>query len=233
MHFSSMAIASITAWLNNPARSYYQGRMLYEQYGENRVLITLFQSGSTSFHFSKLTAALQALNTQANLEPKAIVLKEPAPAPLVRPDKAAPIGFEEAPDKILEIRNEKNRRYAQARRLFESIRVLDSKDLRRDAALQLLDHMDYVNEAWGAIDEWKDSGRIREIQQKETTLEVSELSLVELVQESKNLPPNITKDKNKLKAATLPSVQAKIAARLQARIHRLELVKRRLKDELV
>lgn len=226
-----MAIASITSWLNDPDRSYQTGLLLYEQYGDNRVLISLFKSGSTSFHFSKLNAALQELNTKANLEPRAIAISDQEHIPAANENKFKD-RFENAPEKILEIRNEKNRRYAQARRLFESIRVLDSKDLRRDAALQLLDHMDYVNQAWMAIDEWRESGQIQEIQEKESESDVSQLSLVELLQEAKNLPTYISKDRQKLKAENLPSKQAKISFRLNGRLHRLELVKRRL-NELV
>jgi len=227
-----MAIASITAWLNNPDRSYNHGRLLFEQYGDDRVLLALLKSGSTSFHFSKLQTALERLNKKSNLEPKQIVIAEKITDVLERPDQR-PIGYENAPNKILEIRNLKNKRYAQARHLFESIRVLDSKELRLQAGLELLDHMDYVADAWGAIDDWKENGRIRELAQKETEKEVADLTFIELVQESKNLPPNISKDRTKLKEANDPKKQTKIATRLEARERRLEMVKRRLANELV
>jgi len=227
-----MAIASITAWLNNPSRSYEHGRLLYEQYGTNRVTLRILSSGSSSFHFSKLQAALEEVNKQSNLEPKPIVLPEHHLIVPERPgDRVSE--YKDAPDKILEIRNEKNRHYAQARRLFETARVLDSQSQRLDAALQILDHMDYVGEAWAAIDDWKKDGRIREIAQKQAEKDVSELSLVELIKEEKNLGPNISKDKGRLEAAESSKKKIEIAERLKSREIRLDLIRRRLRDELV
>ena len=224
-----MAIASITAWLADPNRKYEHGRLLYEQYGTDKVLRVLLCSGSTSFHFSKLQLALEGLNKLANLEPQPVIIGE------IQPSKNSdPLsGFENAPDKILEIRNTKNRRYAQARRLFEAIRVMDSQNHRLEAALELLDHMDYVSEAWQAIDEWREVGKVREFQEHENEAAVSELTLTELLKEANNLPPNISKDRGRLKSAKSPIKEAEIAERLRKREQRLELIRRRLKDELV
>lgn len=227
-----MAIASITTWLNNPSRNYEHGRLLYEQYGTNRVVLKLLSSGSTSFHFTKLQAALEEVNKQSNLEPKPIVLPEHHLIVPERPgDRVSE--YKDAPEKILEIRNEKNRHYAQARRLFEMARILDSQPQRLDAALQILDHMDYVSEAWSAIDEWKKDGRVREIAQKQAEKEVSELSLVELIKEEKNLRPNISKDKGRLEVAESLERKIEIAERLKSRELRLDLIRRRLQNELV
>lgn len=227
-----MAIASITAWLNNPSKSYEHGRLLYEQYGSSRAILRILSTGNSSFHFAKLQAALEEVNKQSNLEPKPIVLPEHH---LIAPERPGDrlSEYKDAPEKILEIRNEKNRHYAQARRLFEQIRMLDSQAQRLDAGLQILDHMDYVSEAWSAIDEWKKDGRIREIAQKQAEKEVAELSLVEMIKEEKNLRTYISKDKAKLETAESSKKKIDIAERLQARSRRLDLIRGRLQNELV
>lgn len=226
-----MAIASITAWLNDPNRNYLHGKALYEQYGENKAVLALIRSGSGSFHLAKLKEGLEKLNLLANLEPKPIVINDyHRPEPAAAPGKTNP-DFTSAPDQILRIRNEKNEKYAQARKLHETIRMMDSRQHRLQAGLQLLDLMDEVNESWSIIDEWKEKGTIREKMLADTEKSVAELTLAELLQESRNIPPNITKDRKKLPTAT-DAKKVDIALRLEAREARLKAIKKRL-DEIV
>lgn len=225
-----MAIASITAWLNDPNRNYLHGKALYEQYGDNKAVLALIRSGSGSFHLAKLKEGLEKLNLLANLEPKPIVINDHRPEPAAAPGKTNP-DFTSAPDQILRIRNEKNEKYAQARKLHETIRVMDSRQHRLQAGLQLLDLMDEVNESWSIIDEWKEKGTIREKMLADTEKSVAELTLAELLQESRNIPPNITKDRKKLPTAT-DAKKVDIALRLEAREARLKAIKKRL-DEIV
>src|SRR5690606_10562475 len=98
-----MAIASITAWLKSPKRDYHHGKMLYEQYGDDQLILTIIRTGSTSYHFNKLLAGLEALNKFSNMEPQQIKIVDPPPV-----DDASD-KWAGAPDPIIEIRNEKNR----------------------------------------------------------------------------------------------------------------------------
>ena len=231
-----MAIASITAWLNSADKPYHHGRALYEQYGEDKALLRLVKSGSGSYHFEKLKAGLELINKNSNLVPKQIVIGDLVrEAPNSRPSAAGDSkkvnpDLEDAPDEITKIRNEKNLRYAQARRLFETIRVMDSREHRLQAGLELLDHMDFVNDCWAVIDEWRESGKIQEMKKEETETSVSALTLPELMKEARNLPTYITKDRQKLAAAKQESNKMRIALRLEWRIKRLELIKKRLEN---
>jgi len=72
-----MAITSITAWLNTSNLNFTRGRLLYEQYGDNRLVLAVIKSGSGFYHFSKLHAAMLKLNEKKYLEPKQIVYTPP------------------------------------------------------------------------------------------------------------------------------------------------------------
>jgi hypothetical protein len=223
-----MAIASITGWLENPDRTYHQGRALYEQYGENKAILALIKSGSGSYHLGKLIEGLRLVNQQCNLVPKPIVIGNySAPAPNVAPGKTN-LDFTSAPDQILRIRDEKTQNYAQARALFANIRVMDSKQHRLKAGLELLDLMDKVNEAWSVIDAWKDTGKIAEQKQAETEKDVAALTIRELIAESRNLPTYITKDRKLLETDLPDAKRVEVAFRLQFRIARLKLINNRL-----
>lgn len=222
-----MAIASITRWLDG-SRDYKEGRSLYEQYGTDPVVLAIIGSGSGTYHFSILRDALIKLNEQANIQPKPIVVPEVV---LTQRDTKASPDLLGAPDEIWQVRADKNLAYAEARALFERVRVMDSRDHRRDAALVILDKMDQVAEAWQILDEWKATGRVREISKKQTTKDVSELSLSELIKQEKNLQTYISKAKKRFNNAPADK-RAKIAATLEANQHKLAEVRRRM-DELV
>jgi hypothetical protein len=225
-----MAIASITAWLTSPDKSYSHGRALYEQYGEDRITLAMIRSGSSTFHFNKLLAGLQKLNLHTDIAPKPIVIGQYKPEPVAVPGSKADIDFKDAPEKILQIKTEKSQRYAQARKLHEAIRIMDSKQHRLSAALELLDHMDFVSDAWSIIDEWREKGNIREMVQKEQCSSVADLTHAELLKEQSLLGPNITKDKARLAECKVPRKAVKIAARLQGREIRMEHIRRRLRE---
>lgn len=222
-----MAIASITQWLDG-SRDFVEGRGLYEQYGSDPVVLAVIRTGSGTYHFSLLLEALEELNAQTNLQPKPITIPEVVMSK--REAKGSPdlLG---APDELWQVRADKNLAYAQARALHERIRVMDSRDHRRDAALELLNKMDEVADAWQVLDEWKATGRVRELRKSETTKGVSELSLAELIKQEKNLQTYISKAKKRF-ATAAPEKRAKIGATLEANQHKLEEVRRRM-NELV
>jgi hypothetical protein len=110
------------------------------------------------------------------------------------------------------------------------IPYMDSQNHRLEAGKELLQKMSYVQDCWQAIDEWKDNGTIRELKLQEIEKSVEDLTTSELRQEEKNLPPNISKDKKKLKVTNDPAKQLKLENRIQIRQKRLEHVKRRLSE---
>jgi hypothetical protein len=226
-----MAIASITQWLNSPDKNYLQGRLLYEQYGNNRVTLALISSGSGSYHLSKLITALADINSRPEIKPQQIAIAKvvAVPMPVVKASKEA-IDYKDAPQLILDIRAQKTENYATARKLHESIRFIESKEHRCSAGLQILDLMDEVSEAWGIIDEWKEKGHVRAVEQKKQMAAVSEMSHLELLQEEKRLAPNVTKDRKKLLKPLSKRKELDIQVRLQERSIRLEEVRRRINE---
>lgn len=225
-----MAIASVTEWLKSESKTYLHGKVLYMQYGNKAHLIALFNSGSSGFHFQKLEVALQELNLLNSPPPKQIIIAEP-PKPKVLEEKSI-LDYKNSPDKIKEIIGAKNKSYALARSYFTTIPFMDSQEHRKEAAKELLKEMDFVQDCWQAIDEWKENGKIREIKLQNIASDVDGLSLAQLLKEENNLAPNISKDKTKLKECKDPKRLLKIEARLKERIKRFEMVKRRL-NELV
>lgn len=226
-----MAIASITEWLRSDDKNYQHGKVLYLQYGDKEHLKALFNSGSSNFHFQKLEEALEDLNKLNSPPPKQIITAEP-PKPKVL-EKGALMDYISAPDKIKEIIAAKNKAYALARSYFTTIPFMDSQEHRKEAGKELLKEMAFVQDCWQAIDEWQKNGRIREIKLKEIEFDVNALSKSDLLKESNNLPPNISKDRGKLRSATDPKEILKLENRIKERSERLTQVKRRLKNELI
>lgn len=234
-----MAIASITTWLTSPNKSYVHGRALYQQYGDDKLVLTIINSGSSSYHFSKLHEALDKLNAQSNLEPKRITFVAPPPP---EPDVSAggtpgaiskvKTNLDVAPPEIRAIRDDKNLMHAEARHLHTMLRLMDSKEHRLEAALKILDNMDKVNESWVAMDEWERTGVITKLQQEETIKAVNELSTQELFKEIKNLPSSISKARKRYNDNTDPKKKTKALAKVHSLVARQSEVKRRI-DELV
>jgi len=221
-----MAIAALTAWLNDPNRIYIQGKYLYEQYGSNRSLLAFFNTGSTSFHLTKLTSAISALNQDSNIEPKPLKVPDIIP-PSDTPERVK-ISYDSAPDQILLILEKKRLNYAKARKLFEMIRVMENDEQRLEAGLEILALMDEVNEAWAIIDEWNETGRIREIKEKESMAEVQNMSIPQLFQEKARLAPNISKDRKKFNNAKTDRERLKYSKKLEANELRYKLVQERI-----
>lgn len=226
-----MAIASITTWLNNPNKIYAHGLLLFEQYGSSAVTLALLRSGEGSYHLSKMQQALQALNDQPGLQPKAVVIGAYIAEPISIHGKGQ-FDYATAPEQIVQIWDNKNQHYAQARKLHEAIRVLDDQDHRLQAGLELLDHMDKVNQSWSILDKYHDTGEIAKLDIPDQAAAVDSLTVAQLIQEHNNLKPNISKDRRKLRETTDQAKKIELARRLEMREARLVLVKGRLKNEI-
>jgi len=235
-----MAIASITAWLNSPNKNYTHGKLLYHQYGSDRLILTIIESGSGTYHFNKLSEALSLLNEQSDLQPKQIVYVPPAVEDpdqtevpkITSPNSKVKTNLDDAPPEIRAIRNEKNEKFAEARHALAVARVSDSKEHRLEKALLILDNMDIVNESWLVMDTWRETGKITEKQNEQVVASVSELNLQQLLTEEKNLPTYISKARKRHTRHTDPVKKTKALAKVQSLISRLNEVKRRI-NELV
>lgn len=223
-----MAIASITTWLNTPQKNYRQGCALYAQYGNKEYLKALFNTGNSSYHFTKLEAALLDLNKLNNPPPKNIIVAEKPKETLLAP--IAKFDYGNYPDKIQEIIKAKNFAYAKARKLFETIPFLDSQTHRLEAGKELLADRKFVQECWQAIDKWKESGEIMEVAIKKIETDVADLSLADLIKEQKNIPPNISKDRKKLKECSDAVQKIKFTDRINERTMRLDLINKKLNE---
>ena len=226
-----MAIASITTWLNDVNRSYNVGKLLFEQYGDNKVTLTLINSGNSSFHQQQLFKALQKINLQVDLQPKKIVIGN-MPTPEKENHGKTVIEYKTAPEQILNIREQKSARFAQARKLHESIRIMDSQEHRLEAALQILELMDEVNEAWAIIDQWNENGEIIAQKQKEQVKAIEEMNIHELLREKANLSPNISKDKKRITTAKNEKERLKYTQKYEDRKERLALVLERIANAI-
>lgn len=223
-----MAIASISAWLNNTNPNFHHGRMLYEQYGDDALVLTIIKSGSGSYHFSKLKEGLEKLNEQSNIQPKKIVLDVPVHQEPVKYETKEKVNLDNAPAEIWEIRNQKNLEFAYARQLHLNIKLMDSVDHRLEAALQLLDHMDYVNKSWLIIDEWNKSGIVTKMEQEAVEQSVADLTTQDLLKELKNLPSSISKARKRYNDHTDPRKKTKALAKVQSLLNRQIEIKRRV-----
>ncbi|WP_231424015.1 hypothetical protein [Pedobacter sp. Leaf250] len=231
-----MAIASITAWLLSPNPNFIHGKLLFQQYGNDRLVETIINSGSGAYHFSKLRSALEKINESPGIEPKQIVYTSPPvpdqPAHAEPPtssliSKSKP-DLDDAPAEIWAFRNQKNAIHAEARHLFVTAKLMDSKEHRLEAALRILDLMDQVNEYWLIIDTWRETGKILELKKEEAIAEVSALTIQELLQEQKNLPSYISKARKRFNDAKEPRKKTRALAKVESLVSRLTEVKRRI-----
>ncbi|SDM40500.1 hypothetical protein [Pedobacter antarcticus] len=226
-----MAIASLKLWLDDPNRKYIHGLLLYEQYGDNPVILALLKSGQGSYQTGKLINALQALNERNDLVPKKIIIGEYIPEPTTIHGKED-FDYPNTPELIIQIRDKKNSDYAQARKLHESIRVIDDQQYRLEAALELLDKMDAVDTSWSVLDLYRETGEVKKLNNPDQQSEVDTLTLTELMREDKNLQSNISKDKGRLLEAKDDKRKLIISQRLDQRKQRLEMVRLKQADLL-
>lgn len=220
MPYLSMAIAAIQQWLSLPQPTYAQGLTLYKQYGASSALLALFNSGTSSFHIQKLTAALIELNnTKTIVESTTHTINRLIP-PMdefrsSRESKKVAPDFDAMPDAVKTIMDDKTALYKQSQHLhFKLFTATTDKD-RRELALQILNNMERVNELWHAIDTYTDTGNIPEIIQQEAQKSISELSILERTRLRSNLPTYITKAKKKLEMLPEGEKKAKKTQELQ------------------
>lgn len=228
-----MAISIIQRYLSAAHKNYDEGRVLFERYSDNKVLIALFRSGKSSYHCNRLFVELAKLKEKDPvLVPQTLQVEKPVIPTLEsfdQPSKAIlKDDFHSLPDRIKDVYRKKNMHYSRHLQLFIEIGLTDDRDKRLEMALTMLSDKDEVNACWAVIDEYKETGRILVEETETIEEEVNELSLDQLIALIKNIPPNLSKDKAKLKTMPEGHKKAKVVLRYERNKIKLDLVKARL-----
>lgn len=231
-----MAIAKITSWLADPNRSYDHGRSLYEQFGTDVVVLAVIKGGNSPYHFTKLFDSLTALNQtlEEKTAPKQAIIpnlsefKGPAAAPVKnKPD------FHSLPDAMKDVTTIKNQHKRRADQLYIEIAFTESSEDRRIMALTMLEDYDKVQECWGILDNYRDTGIVLESKRKTIDEEVKDLSVLQMMNSLKNIRTYLCKDKKKAVAMKPGRQLSKVLARIQENQLKLKLLEERMKNELV
>jgi hypothetical protein len=226
-----MAIASVLQWLSDPNRTYHHGKLLYEQYGNNIVSSTIINTGhqGSNYHFTFLENCLKEL---ADHTPEKMQVAIPQLETFTVPDKPgiSDQEYKKLPEDMKSIRKDAKNQYNRAKWLFARIPLTDSKEQRLEMALQLLDDFDENRRQMGHVQGFLEKGTYtpETIILKELK-PVEDLSIKELIAESKNIPTYVTKDIKRIKDVPVDTDRFKeLTSRIKARKERLEQVNRRL-----
>ncbi|MGJ1366289.1 hypothetical protein [Sphingobacterium spiritivorum] len=235
-----MGNLAIKKFLNQSVHNYNEARVLFERYSTNAVLKLLFRSGSSSYHHRRLLSELSELSeipepcvNQSLQNPEIPIIPEKPVIPELS-DFDIPVknnqkdNWDSAPDQIKDVIRRKNMHHRRSQHLFIEIGLTEDKDKRLEMTLTLLNDHEQVNACWAVIDAYRETGKI--LVEKTVTLEeqVDSMSPKELIAASKNIPPNLSKDKAKLQHLEEGHKKAKVLLRYQTNQIKLDLVKKRL-----
>lgn len=244
-----MAIAIIEAWLKDYNRTYEQGKLLYDQFGDCPLKKAIFRGGSgkSAYHFNRLQDELKKISQQHQPEQKPVftppvnhpALKTSAiPAPAIAspaqigipqniysvPDKQ----WNSYPDRIKAIYAENKQLHTHSQLLFNQSRMTESAEERGPLDLQILAERRKINENWAIIKKFHESGLVTEEIKKKAQKSVSEMSVTEMAKQLKNIPTYITKSRAKLENITDAVKREKEEQKVQAWEEQLVLIKSRL-----
>ena len=228
-----MAIASILQWLSDPNRTYQHGKILYEQYGNNIVAATIINTGhqSSNYHFTYLENCLKDLvdHTPQKME---VIIPDLTEFNQTQKQGISDQEYQKLPEDLRIIRKDAKNQFNRAKWLFARIPLTDSKEQRLEMALQLLDDFDDNRRQMGHVQGFLDKGTyIPETIILKELRPVQDLSIKELIAESKNIPTYITKDIKRIKDVLIDSDRFReLTSRINARKERLEQVNRRLNE---
>lgn len=230
MYIAYMAIAPILRWLSDPNRTYHHGKLLYEQYGNNIVSKTIINTGhqGSNYHFNFLENCLKELADQT---PDKLAVIIPDLESFTTPAKPgiSDQQYQTLPVELRDIRKDAKNQFNRAKWLFTRIPMIDSKEQRLEMAIQLLDDFDDNRRQMGHVQGFLDKGTYTpELIILKKQKPVVELTIKELIAESKNIPTYISKDRAKLESSDDVDFKTKVTARISARQERLELIQRRL-----
>lgn len=227
-----MAIAPVLQWLSDPNRTYHHGKLLYEQYGNNIVHQTIINTGhqASNFHFTYLENSLRAIADQGTTKS---IVDIPDLQAFDKPEISgiSDQEYSKLPEDLRTIRKDAKNNFNRAKFLFARIPLVDSKEERLTMALQLLNDFDRNREKMGHVQGFLDTGSFTPpVTVIKDLKAVSELTVRELIAESKNLPTYISKDRTRLDVAENDLRKEDLKNRIKARLERLEEIQRRLNE---
>jgi hypothetical protein len=206
-----MAIAPIFTWLNSTDKNYQLGVALYNQYGNKSHLKTFFKNGNSDYHFNRLLDVLTDLNEDISIVVTAT--RSERPAGFIIPELEAisvpqtryslsDKEWNEAPETLKDLYTKTSRLKSRADLIYHQTRIAPTKDERLQLALAQLADRHQVNVIWKEIKEYHATGLLKEIITAEQEKPVNDLGLAELIKLSQNLPPYITKARQRLELLT-------------------------------
>jgi hypothetical protein len=185
-----MAIACVTSWLEN-GRPYDQGVILYQEYGKNFILKSLFATGYSNFNSQKLTEELRLINDQT--------IADPAPSTLyvksLKTEVFEKINHAALPEDLQKENILKGELYRQAGKLKKQLEFMKSPEARSTAIKAILANFEQIDKIWAKLDYFQQTGKkMREPEIFEEKIE----SHAFLLKRRNNLRTYITKIKKEI-----------------------------------
>ena len=231
LHFSFMAIAKISNWLNDLRRDYNLGVLLYEHYGKSVLLKTFFKNGNSQYHQDRLYASLEELNGILEDVTNTSSFKFPKLEEIAVPIKRYGVTDEvwnKLPDQIKDLYTLNSKLHRHSQMLFDQARIAKTDEERIDYGMQILSERKKLNSNWEAIKDYFAQGKIKEKIKEEILPSVDDLSMVDLVSKSKNIPTYLSKDRSKLNSMQDGPKKNKVLLRIQDNEIFLAAIKKRL-----
>ena len=175
-------IKDLDDWLKS-GRNYLVGVALYEKYGDNSTLKTLFRSGCNSWLTGKLLTSIK------DLRDKAAVLV-PVREPRTVKKETIRVSKNESDQIIEDLVKEKGALYKEAANLHPFLHLMSKEELQK-AAPRILQNFKRINRIWQIIDNHEVTGAV-------PVNLTGKLTLKEFVGKIRNLPTYVTKLKKKL-----------------------------------
>lgn len=197
-------MATISEWLKSK-QNYKEGVALYEQYGDNTVLLLLFKKSENAYTKKKLAEELERIITADSVENSPIPPQR-APLTKVQSNKSHPtleirdVGIDaldcekqEYPTKIKELIEYRQTLYRERDYMKAQLGVI-SKKLREDYCWRIVDNTKKIKQTWKEFDHWKATGAFLDRDNVETK---STLSLFEVERSIRNARSNVSKHKKR------------------------------------
>jgi hypothetical protein len=232
-----MAIAQITAWLNDKHKHYPAGVALFEQYGTNSLQKVFFRNGNSPYHLSRLTESLGKINVDAVQPSITTPAVQVAIIPQLNSIKVSQVRYSlsddewnRLPDAVKDLYTENSQLKSRAELAFHQARIAGSDESRLALGIQILDDRDQINFNWKKIRDYQASGKVTEKIVAEKKRTVDELTMAEMLAKLKNLPTYISKAKKNLETMEEGSKRNGVVQRIEEYQVTLDLIKKRLGD---
>lgn len=231
---------SVDEWILQ-GKNYQDGVELLAKLPHDAYLLTLLRAGRSSFTEAKLERALLALKDKD----KPVAVKRAVPpaarATAVAAPAEPPAKVHSMPKEVAELERRWKQAYKEANDLRYSFKghSQGKRHVWRDIAFEILEKMDFVQQCWRILDEYRDTGRMPAaaagVQEQ-----VAAMGLMDLLRRSDNIKTYLVKARKRLGRATKPAALAKVKKRiddyeLEAALiaARLEKIDKEVRDGVV